>query len=82
MKKSLTEIPGTVAYVFSRRINEINFKAPFMEQKKQVIHILQSDEITQKSDALRAIEYIKKANNPNHLYSTVATWAYGIAVGK
>ena len=75
MKKSLDTIKGTVAYTFSRRMNEINFEVSLPTMKAQ---ILNDPEITRRGDAEKFIAIVNNTHNVNQLMSTVVAFATGL----
>ena len=78
MKKSLDTIKGTVAYTFSRRLDEINFDVSLATMKTQIIALLNDPEITRRADAEKFIVIVNNAHNKSQLISTVAAFATGM----
>ena len=74
MARELSNIPGTVCEVFTRRINEINFEAPIPALKQQIIDILRCDEIKRTCGAEKFVSHIQKLNNRSAIISTVGTY--------
>ena len=77
MKKAIYECKGTVAYIISRRMNEIDFSS-LAAAKASVINILRSPEITKRADADKFIYDVQNMKNLNQLISTVGTYATGL----
>lgn len=77
MKKSLNQIPGTVAYVMTQKIESIDFGKPFSQVKAQVIEVLKSPEITQRKAADKFIQDVQNMRNLSQLLSTVGTYLTG-----
>lgn len=80
MKKSLDQIKGTVAYTFANHMHEINFNASLPAMKEQVIKLLNSPEITRRTDADKYIRDVQAMRNKSVLMSTVCTYATGMKV--
>lgn len=74
MTRELNSIPGTVAEVFSRRVEEIDFEAPLPQLKAQIIDLLQCDEIKKTCGADKFVKHIQSLNNRNAIMSTVVTY--------
>ena len=76
MKKDLTQIEGTVAYVLNQNMNKINF-GTLPQAKASLIEVLKSPSIKQRDLADKYIVEINRMKSMNHFMSTFTTYITG-----
>ena len=80
MKKNLYEIPGTVAFVLNKRMNEADFSHGLQSAKNSICNLLKDESITDKPLAERYQREINAARNLSHVMSIFSTYLTGMKV--
>ena len=80
MKKNLCEIPGTVAFVLNKRINEIDFDHGMQRAKTSICQVLKDESIIDKPLAATYEREIATAKNMSHVISIFTTYLTGVKV--
>lgn len=76
MKKDLTQIEGTVAYVLNQNMDKINF-GTLPQAKASLVEVLKSPSIKQRDLADKYIVEINRMKSMNHFMSTFTTYLTG-----
>ena len=76
MKKDLTQIEGTVAYVLNQNMDKINF-GTLSQAKASLVEVLKSPSIKQRDLADKYIVEINRMKSMNHFMSTFTTYLTG-----
>ena len=76
MKKDLTQIEGTVAYVLNQNMDKINF-GTLPQAKASLVEVLKSPSIKQRDLADKYIVEINRMKSMNHFMSTFTTYITG-----
>ena len=76
MKKDLTQIEGTVAYVLNQNMDKINF-GTLPQAKASLVEVLKSPSIKQRDLADKYIFEINRMKSMNHFMSTFTTYLTG-----
>lgn len=82
MKKNLCEIPGTVAFVLNKRMNEIDFNHGIQSAKSSICKVLKDDSIADRPLANTYEREIMSAKNLSHVMSIFATYLTGVKVSS
>ena len=80
-KKSIEQIPGTIAYVLNEHKNELFSISNPNEMKRKAIEIVSNAEINVQKDKEDFILRLNK-KSPNNMLSTLAAYMTGMTVGN
>ena len=80
-KKSIEQIPGTIAYVLNENKNELFSISNPNEMKRKAIEIISNADIKSQKDKEDFIARINK-KSPSAMLSTLAAYMTGMTVGN